>query len=98
MRRVTVTLPEEVVREIDRREANRSRFVLAATLDALERRRQEELDRSLEHPHPESAELARLGEAEWFARVGAADHDLVEPGSGTRVRWVAGTGWVEGDG
>jgi Arc/MetJ-type ribon-helix-helix transcriptional regulator len=39
MRRVTVTLPDEVVEEIDRREANRSRFVLEATLDALERAR-----------------------------------------------------------
>jgi metal-responsive CopG/Arc/MetJ family transcriptional regulator len=36
MRRVTVTLPDEVVEEIDRNEPNRSRFVLEAKLKALD--------------------------------------------------------------
>jgi hypothetical protein len=92
---VTVTLPEEVVDEIDRHEANRSRFVLEATLDALERRRREELLRSLDNPHPESAELARVGEGEWLSLAGEEDRDLVDPGAGVRVSWVAGSGWVE---
>jgi hypothetical protein len=95
MRRVTVTLPDEVVEEIDRHEPNRSRFVLEATLDALERRQQEELRRSLDNPHPDSEELARVGESEWFALAGDEDCELLEPGAGTRVKWVPGTGWVE---
>ena len=95
MRRVTVTLPDEVVEEIDRHEPNRSRFVLEATLDALERRQQEELRRSLENPHPDSEELARVGESEWFALAGDEDCELLDPGAGTRVKWVPGTGWVE---
>ena len=95
MRRVTVTLPEEVVAEIDRREANRSRFVLEATLDALERRRQEELRRSLDNPHPDSEELARVGEREWLSLAADEDRDVLEPSAGTRVRWVPGAGWVE---
>ncbi len=95
MRRVTVTLPDEVVDEIDRREPNRSRFVLEATLDALERRRQEELRRSLDNPHPESEELARVGEDAWLALAADDDRDLLDPAAGTRVRWVPGSGWVE---
>jgi len=95
MRRVTVTLPDEVVEEIDRHEPNRSRFVLEATLDALERRQQEELRRSLDNPHPDSAELARVAESEWLALAGDGDCELLDPGAGTRVRWVPGTGWVE---
>jgi Arc/MetJ-type ribon-helix-helix transcriptional regulator len=95
MRRVTVTLPEEVVAEIDRREANRSRFVLEATLDALERRRQEELQRSLDNPHPDSEELARVGEREWLSLAADEDCDLLDPSGGTRVCWVPGTGWIE---
>lgn len=94
MRRVTVTLPEEVVEAIDRREPNRSRFVLEATLDALERRRQEEFRRSLDHPHPASEELAHLGESEWLSLAADEDRDLLDPDAGARVRWVHGAGWV----
>jgi len=97
MRRVTVTLPDDVVEEIDRHEPNRSRFVLEATLDALERRQQEELRRSLENPHPDSEELARVAESEWLSLAADEDRDLLEPSAGTRVRWVRGAGWVEVD-
>ena len=48
--RVTVTLPEEVVREVDRHEQNRSRFVLQAIQHELERRRRDASRRSIEHP------------------------------------------------
>lgn len=95
MRRVTVTLPDEVVEEIDQQELNRSRFVHEATLDALERRQQEELRRSLANPHPDREELARVAESEWFALAGDEDCELLDPSVGTRVRWVPGTGWVE---
>ena len=67
--RVTVTLPEEVLEGIDRRERNRSRFILTAVRHELQRRRREELRRSLRRPHPESEEMANLGMAEWGSRL-----------------------------
>ena len=59
--RVTVTLPNDLIRDIDRREKNRSKFVADAVRNELDRRRREELRRSLQNPHPETAEdrLAR---------------------------------------
>jgi post-segregation antitoxin (ccd killing protein) len=95
--RVTITLPTEVVQEIDRREANRSRFVLEAIKRELARRRREELRRSLRNPHPESARLAKVGIADWAKGGLPPDdaQDLVDRSAGTPVRWVPGKGWVE---
>ncbi len=94
--RVTITLPPEVVEEIDRREKNRSRFVLEAVRREVQRRRREDLRRSLANPHPESSELADAGLEEWGGRQGRDESDdLLEPGAGKTVRWVAGKGWVE---
>ena len=56
--RVKVTLPHDLVRDIDRREKNRSKFVAEAVRHELDRRRRTELRRSLRNPHPETAELA----------------------------------------
>jgi len=94
--RVTVTLPNDLVRDIDRREKNRSRFIAEAVRRELDRRRREELRRSLENPHPESHEFAELGFDEW-AR-GLPDEDatsLVDSSAGKAVEWVPGSGWVE---
>ena len=94
--RVTVTLPDELVRDIDRREKNRSKFVTEAVRRELDRRRHAELRRSLENPHPESGELAEQGLEEWSR--GLPDEDaggLVDSSAGKPVRWVAGVGWVE---
>lgn len=93
--RVTVTLPEELVREIDRLERNRSRFVLHSIQRELDRRRQEELRRSLQSPHPESESVAEAGEHEWFASLPDGDEDLVAPEAGRAVRWIPGQGWIE---
>ena len=93
--RVTVTLPEELVREIDRRERNRSRFVLHSIQRELARRRREELRRSLQSPHAESEVLAEAGEREWLGNLPDGDEDLVDPDTGQTVRWVPGQGWVE---
>jgi hypothetical protein len=94
--RVTITLPTEVVQEIDRREANRSRFVLEAVKRELTRRRREELRRSLRSPHPESARLAKVGIADWAKGLPPDDaQELVDLNAGTPVRWVPGKGWVE---
>jgi hypothetical protein len=94
--RVTVTLPPELVREMDRRERNRSRFVLEAVRRELARRRKEQLRLSLERVHPGSMELAAEGLEEWGAGVSGpgADGLLVRDG-GTSVRWVHGEGFTE---
>lgn len=58
---VTVAIPEEVVRDIDRTGHNGSRLILQAVHNELERRRKDELRRSLRAPHPESERLAQAG-------------------------------------
>lgn len=93
--RVTVTLPAELVQNIDRLEKNRSRFIAEAVEHELARRRHEGLRRSLEHPHPEAAELADAGLDEWGASLPDGDEGLVDISAGTPVRWVEGEGWVE---
>jgi asparagine synthetase B (glutamine-hydrolysing) len=65
IKRLTVSLPDDLVRDIDRREKNRRKFVAEAVRRELDRRRRAELRRSLENPHPESAELAEQGLQEW---------------------------------
>ena len=96
--RVTVTLPRQIVEEIDQLERNRSRFVLEAVRRELERRRREQLRRSLEAPHPESEEVAEAGFDDWVNRLpGEEGGDLLDPGAGRAVRWRQGTGWGEID-
>ena len=95
--RVTVTLPSELVRDIDRREKNRSKFVAEAVRHELDHRRREELRRSLQNPQPESAELADEGLEVWARGLPEEDGEaLVDCRAGNAVRWVPGEGWVEG--
>jgi Arc/MetJ-type ribon-helix-helix transcriptional regulator len=94
--RVTVTLPDDLVKDIDRREKNRSKFVAEAVRNELDRRRREELRRSLSNPHPESTELAEQGLEEWTRGLPEEDTAaLVDSNMGKPVRWVPGEGWVE---
>ena len=94
--RVTITLPDELVRDIDRREKNRSKFVAEAVRRELDRRRRAELRRSLQNPHAESDELAQQGFEEWSRRLPEEDTEgLVDRNAGKAVQWVPGTGWVE---
>lgn len=92
--RVTVTLPTELVERIDQLERNRSRFVAEAVAHELVRRRRAGLLRSLKSPHPEAAELADVGLAEWGASL-PDDEGLVDLAAGKAVRWVEGRGWIE---
>jgi Arc/MetJ-type ribon-helix-helix transcriptional regulator len=95
--RVTVTLPAEVVEDIDRREPNRSRFILEAVRRELKRRQRQELNRSLQNPHPDTSELADAGFEEWAAKLPEEKaSDLVDLRAGRSVRWVPGRGWLEG--
>jgi hypothetical protein len=94
--RVTVTLPADVVLDIDRRERNRSRFILDAVRRELKRRQREELKRSLYRPHPETSELADAGFADWGARLpDEKASDLVDVRAGRAVAWVPGRGWID---
>ena len=95
MKRVTVTLPDEVVEEIDRWEKNRSRFVLEASLRELALRRREQLERSLANPHIESDRVAEQGLEAWGEAADGDDEGLLEPGAGRAVRWRDGEGWTE---
>lgn len=96
--RITVTLPGDMVAEIDRREKNRSRFVLEAVQRELEQRRREELRKSLENPHPESDQFAEIGFDEWAESLpDEPASDLVDLTAGSPVRWVPGEGWIEDD-
>jgi hypothetical protein len=95
--RVTVTLPMDLVRDIDRREKNRSKFVAEAVRHELDHRRRAELRRSLENPHPESAEFADEGLEAWTRSLPEEDTEaLVDSSAGKPVRWVSGEGWVAG--
>src|ERR1041385_7329277 len=94
--RVTVTLPGDFIRDIDRREKNRSKFVAEAVRNELDRRRRAELRRSLQNPHPDTAELAEQGFEEWSRTLPDEDAgSLVDTNLGKPVRWVPGEGWVE---
>ena len=94
--RVTVSLPGELLRDIDRREKNRSRFVAEAVRRELARRRRDELHRSLENPHPESAKFADQGLEEWARGLPEEDAEaLLDSSAGKGVRWVPNEGWVD---
>jgi hypothetical protein len=92
--RVTISLPAELLKDIDRIERNRSRFIAEAVGHELERRRREALLRSLEAPHPTSNELLELGTGDWLAGLPPEDADLVDAEAGIAVTWVAGEGWA----
>jgi hypothetical protein len=95
--RVTVTLPNDLVQEIDRLEKNRSRFVAEAVRREVNRRQRAELRRSLRNPHQESALLADQGFDEWARSLPEEDADeLVHRRGGRPVRWTPGKGWVAG--
>ena len=96
--RVTVTLPNDLVRDIDRREKNRSKFIAEAVRHELDRRRRAELHRSLRNPHSESVDFADQGLVEWAGGLPEEDAEaLVDRSAGKSVRWVPGEGWLELD-
>ena len=94
-RRVTVTLPAGLVAGIDRYERNGSRFIAEAVRHELKRRRSQELERSLEHPHPDSLATASLGLQTWAESLPTGDADLLDPAAGVPVSWSPGMGWDE---
>lgn len=96
--RVTVTLPPDLLRDMDRRAPNRSKFIQEAVHHELLRLRREELERSLSAPHPESERVAEMGVAEWASRLPDDDAaELLDLEHGSEVRWTPGEGWTEDD-
>jgi hypothetical protein len=93
--RVTVTLPVQLVADIEHFERNRSRFILEAVERELVRRRREGLQQSLSKPHPEASDLAETGLAEWAAGLPAGDESPVDLSTGRAVQWVEVQGWIE---
>ena len=62
----------------------------------LVRRRRDELRRSLQNSHPESAELADEGIQEWSRGLPEENAEaLVDIRAGKAVKWIPGAGWVE---
>lgn len=94
--RVTVSLAAELLEGIDRFEGNRSRFIAEAVRHELDRRRHEQLLRSIQAPHPDSEELLDLGTGDWSAGLSDEDADLLDPDAGTPVTWSPGDGWKSG--
>jgi hypothetical protein len=63
----------------------------------VDRRRLAELRRSLQNPHPESADLVERELKEWTLGLTIEDTEaLVDSSLGKPVHWVRGEGWVEG--
>jgi len=94
--RVTVKLPVEILDLIDRSEDSRSRFIFEAVRREIQRRRRQDLQRSLRRPHCETSELAAAGLDEWAGgTLPSEGRGLVDPGGGSAIRWETGRGWME---
>ena len=88
--RLTVTLPEEMVHEIDGHERNRSRFVQRAVAHELERLRQEKLRQSLDNPHADSEVVMVNGKPVVLKGVGTYFiEDYESHGYITKQNWAA---------
>ena len=94
--RVTITLPTDLVLEIDRGEKNRSRFILEAVQREIFRRRAQALIESLENPHPDLVQLEELGLQEWLQAGKGDAEELLDLEEGTQVHWSPLSGWIEG--
>jgi hypothetical protein len=93
--RVTVTLPADLLQEVDQLERNRSRFIAEAVQHEVVRRRHAALMQSVRSPHPETTQLIDAGLSDWTAEL-PDDEGLLDPAGGTAVRWIEGRGWIKG--
>lgn len=92
--RVTITLPADLLEEVDRLERNRSRFIAEAVQYEVARRRRAALLASVRTPHPETTQLVDGGLADWTSEW-PDDEGLLDTSGGTAVRWVEGQGWIK---
>src|SRR6202000_3568319 len=88
--RITVTLPNGLVRDVDRQAKNRSKFVTEAGRRELDHRRRQELRRSLQNPHSESKELSESGLEAWSLGLPEEDAGALSDGNaGKAIRSTA---------
>jgi post-segregation antitoxin (ccd killing protein) len=92
--RVTITLPANLLHEVDQLERNRSRFITEAVQHEVARRRRAALMESVRSPHPETTQFVDSGLTDWTSEL-PDDEGLLDPSTGTAVRWVEGQGWVK---
>jgi len=92
--RVTITLPANLLDEVDQLGRNRSRFIAEAVQHEVTRRRRAALLESLQSPHAETTQFVDDGLADWTTEL-PDDEGLLDPSTGTNVRWVEGQGWVK---
>ena len=92
--RVTITLPADLLEEVDQLERNRSRFIAEAVQHEVTRRRRAALLASVRSPHPEATRLVDVGLADWTPGL-PDDEGLLDPAGGIVVRWVEGEGWIK---
>src|SRR3970040_610169 len=92
--RVTITLPADLLEEVDQLERNRSRFIAEAVQHEVARRHRAALMESVRSPHPETTELGGAGLSNWTSDL-PDDEGPIDPTGGTPVRWVEGQGWIE---
>ncbi|MCZ2149800.1 MAG: hypothetical protein LC126_18725 [Bryobacterales bacterium] len=93
---MTASLNDDLLRDMDRREKSRAKFVAEAVRRELDRHGHAELRRSLQISHPESADFAEQGIEEWIRGLPEEDAEsLVDITAGKAARWVPGEGWVE---
>lgn len=94
--RITITLPQKLVQDIDRITRNRSRFVLEAIIGEFERRRRDALHTSLSDPHTESRQVEEEGFDDWLAALAHEDGlELIDSKAAQPIRWVKGKGWLK---
>ena len=97
MARVTLSLPDDLVQDMDRRGEDRSRFVEEAVRHELENRRNEDLALSLNNPHDETVQFVDAGLEAWGKGLPEESADaLVDPRAGSAIHWAPGEGWIEG--
>ncbi len=90
--RVTITLPSDLLEEVDQLERNRSRFIAEAVQHEVARRRRAALLESVRRPHAETTQWVAAGLTDWTSEL---PDGLLEPSGGTAVRWVEGQGWIK---
>ena len=96
--RVTITMPREMVEQIDSMTKNRSRFIVDAVRREIARQRREELRLSLQNPHEESGQVAELGISDWGDGLPPEEVGLLNPERGRAVRWRPEKGWTSDEG
>lgn len=92
--RIALTLPSEVISAIDRTTHDRDSFVADAVRHEIDRRKEAQLRRSLDSPHPETSKAAGSPLPNWPTGVPRNEWDeLLTSELGEEIRWEERKGW-----